>query len=73
VGKAKINQGGFPLYDGKSRINRTLRLALNLVQYYNVRLEVIANVAAATTIAASEERKQCRIEETRKRNIGCSA
>jgi hypothetical protein len=49
-----------------------LLLALNVVQYYNVRLNVIANEAAATTIAASEERNQCQIGETGKRNIGCA-
>jgi hypothetical protein len=58
VGKAKIIQRGFPLYDGKSRINRILRLAKNVIQYYNVRLKVMPNVAAATTTAVSEERKQ---------------
>ena len=58
LGKAKIIQRSFPLYNAKSRMNRILRLALNVVQYYSVRLKVIENVAAATTIAASEERKQ---------------
>jgi len=43
-----------------------------VVQYYNVRLKVIANVATATTIAALEERKQCQLGETGKRNIGCA-
>jgi hypothetical protein len=71
VGKAKIIQRGFPLYVGKSGINHILWLALNVVQYYIVGLKVITNVAAATTIAASEERKQCQIGETGKRNIGC--
>jgi len=59
VGKAKIFQRDFSLYNEKSRINRILGLALNVVQYYNVRLKVIANIAAAT-FAGSEERKQCR-------------
>jgi hypothetical protein len=58
LGKAKIIQRVFPLYGGKSRINCTLRLALNVVQYCCVRLKVIADGAAATAIAASEERKQ---------------
>jgi len=35
-----------------------------------VRLKVIANVATATTIAASEESKKCQIGEIGKRNIG---
>jgi hypothetical protein len=48
-------------------------LALNVVQYYNVRLKVIGNVASATTIAASEERKECQIGETGERNIGFCA
>ena len=61
VGLVQNNSGSFPLYDDKSRLNRILRLALNVVQYYSVRLKVIANVAAATTIAASEERKQLEI------------
>jgi hypothetical protein len=37
-----------------------------MVQYYNVRLKLIANVAAATTIAASEKRKQFQIGENEK-------
>jgi hypothetical protein len=40
----------------KITTNRILRFVLNVVQYYNVRLKVIANVAAATTILLSEER-----------------
>jgi hypothetical protein len=43
-GEAKIIQRRFPLYDEKSRLNRMLQLALNVVQYYNARLKVIANV-----------------------------
>jgi hypothetical protein len=31
------------------------------MQYYNVRLESIAEIAAATTIAGSEEREKCKI------------
>ena len=58
LGEAKINQQYFPLQVERSSINRILCLALNVVQYYNVRLKVIANVAAATTIVASEESKQ---------------
>jgi hypothetical protein len=61
------------LYYAKSTINLLLLSALNVVQYYNVRLTVIANVATATTIAASDERKQCQIGGTGKRNIGCAA
>jgi len=38
-----------------------------------VRLKVITNVAATTTIAASEERKQCQMGETGKGNIGFNA
>jgi hypothetical protein len=38
-----------------------------------VRLKVIANVAAATKIAASEERKQWQIGETGERIVGCCA
>jgi len=57
VGKIKIIQRGFHLYYAKNRINKLLLLALNVVQYYNVRLNVIANVATATKIAASEDRK----------------
>jgi len=38
-----------------------------------VRLKVIADGAAATATAASEERKQCEIGETGEENIGCSA
>jgi hypothetical protein len=49
----------FPLYDGKSRINHKLRLALKVVQYYNVRLKGIGNGAAATAIVALEKREQC--------------
>jgi hypothetical protein len=56
VGKAKIIQGGFTLNGGKIRILHMLRLVLNVMQYYNVILKVIAKLAAATTIAASEER-----------------
>ena len=41
-----------------------MRLALNKVQYYNVRLKFTTNVAAATTIVASQNRKQCQIGET---------
>jgi hypothetical protein len=70
---AKIIQRVSSIYDAKCRRNRILRLALNVVQYYNVRQKVIANVAAATTIAASEERKQCQIGETGERIIGCCA
>jgi len=44
-----------------------------VVQCYNARLKFIANVAAATTITASEKRKQCKSRETGKLNIGCSA
>jgi hypothetical protein len=42
------------------------------VKYFDVRLKVIANVATATTIAASEKRKQCQIGETEKRSVGCA-
>ena len=52
MGKDNIVQGGFVLYGAKRRTNRALRLALNVVQCYSVRLKVIANVAVATTIAA---------------------
>jgi len=72
VGKAKIIQRGFPLYGGKSIINRILRLALNVVQYCSVKLKVIADGAAATAIEASERRKQCEIGESGKGNIGCA-
>jgi hypothetical protein len=54
------------LYYEKNRINAILRLALSMVQYYNVRLKFIAKVAAATTIAATGKRKQCQIGETGK-------
>ena len=64
MGKAKIIQRGFPSIDAKSRINHILLLALNVVQYYNARLKVIAKVAAATTIVASDKSKQCQIGET---------
>jgi len=57
VGKAKIIHQGFPLYGRKSRINRILRLALNVVQYCSVRLKGIADGAAATAVGASEGRK----------------
>jgi len=72
LGKAKIIQRGFPLYGGKSRIKRILRLALNVVQYCSVRLKDIADGAAATAIGASEERKHCEIGETGDRNVGCA-
>ena len=70
MGKAKIIQRGFPLYGGKSRLNRILRLALNVVQYCSVRLKGMADGAAATAIAASEERKQCEIGESGEGNVG---
>ena len=73
LGNGKIIQPGFPLHDAKSRKNRILRLASNVVQYYSARLKVRANMATATTIAGSEERKQCQIGETGEGNIGCSA
>jgi hypothetical protein len=63
-GLGQNNSMSFHLYDAKSTINRILRLALNVVQYYNVRLRVIANVTTAITIAASEERKNCQIRKT---------
>ena len=50
MGKAKSIQPGFPLYDAKSRKNRILRLASNVVQYYSVRLKVRVNMATATTV-----------------------
>jgi hypothetical protein len=59
VGKDRIIERGFILYDGKSRVNDKLRLALNVVQYYNVRLKGIGNGAAATAIVALEKREQC--------------
>ena len=65
LGKAKIIQRGFPLYGRKSRINRILRLALNVVQYCIVRLKVIADGAAATAIGASEGRKQWKVGRER--------
>jgi hypothetical protein len=44
---------------GREKQNKQLLLlALNVVQYYNVRLKVIAKVATDTTIADSEKRKQ---------------
>ena len=73
VGKAKILQRVYPVYVAKSRINRILRLALNGVKYDSVRLKIVAKVAAATAIAASEERKECQIGESGERNVGCSA
>jgi hypothetical protein len=56
----------------KSRINPILLLALNMVEYYNVRMKCISNVATATTIVASEKSKQCQMQDTGKGNIGCS-
>jgi hypothetical protein len=44
-----------------------------MVQYYNVRLTFIANVAAATTVAASKKSKQFQIRETGKGSLGFSA
>jgi hypothetical protein len=41
------------------------------VQYYNVILKVIANIAAAKIILLSEERKQCHLGENGERIIGC--
>jgi len=38
-----------------------------------VRLEVIADGAAATAIGVSEKRKQCEIGESGERNIRCAA
>ena len=73
MGKVKIIQRGFPLYGGKSRIKRILRLALNVVQYCSVRLKVIADGVAATAIAASEERKHCEIGGNwGDKNVGCA-
>ena len=72
MGKAKIIQRGFPLYGRKSRINHILRLALNVVQYCIVRLKGIADGAAATAIAASEERQHCERGENGDRNVGCA-
>jgi len=72
LGKVKIIQRGFPLYGGKNRTNRILWLALNVVQYCSVRLKGIADGAASTAIAASEERKQREIGESGEGNIGCA-
>ena len=72
MGKAQIIQTGFPLYGGKSRTNRILWLALNVVQYCSVRLKVIADGAAATAIAASERRKQHEIGESGEGNVECA-
>jgi hypothetical protein len=59
VGKGRIIERGFVLIGGKRRINNKLRLALNVVQYYNVRLKSVGNVAAATGIVALEKREKC--------------
>ena len=60
LGRAKIIQRVFPLCGGKNRINRILRLALNVVQYCSVRLKVIADGAVATAIAAAEKHETVR-------------
>ena len=72
MGKAKIIQRGFPLYGGKSIINRILGLALNVVQYCSVRLKGIADGAAVRAIGASEGRKQREIGESGEGNVGCT-
>jgi hypothetical protein len=58
LGRAKIIQRVFPSYDETRRINPLLLLAVNTVRCYSARLKDVANVAAATTIAASEKRKK---------------
>jgi len=70
-GLVQNNSGVCPSYGAKSRTNRILWLALNVVKYYIVRLKVIAKVVASTT-SASEERKQSQIGETGKGNIRLS-
>ncbi len=57
VGEGQNNSAIFSII-GREKQNKS-----NVVQYYNARLRFTAKVAAATTIVASENSKQCQTGE----------